>query len=193
MPALKNPKHEQFVQLIVRGTKYGWTQGEAYQRAGFKSSGHGAEVNASKLLKKTDIKARLAEIAAPGVKKAQVTVESLLAELEANIVGATVSQQHGAVNGAVALMGKLRGLLVDRVEIGGAGEFQQCESVDDVLDKLLSEEDPHDVLAWLDRMRVLVLERAGERAKVIEPPARPVTNEAERSIEYLRPTRKGRR
>ena len=44
----------------------------------------------------------------------EATVERLLAELETNIVGATAAQQHGAVNGAVQLMAKLRGLSTSR-------------------------------------------------------------------------------
>ena len=47
-------------------------------------------------MKKSEIRARLDELARPAFKKTQITVESLLAELEANIVGATVSGQHGA-------------------------------------------------------------------------------------------------
>src|SRR4051812_40426186 len=103
VPALQNPKHEQFVQLVFRGVRHGWSQGDAYQRAGFRSNGHAAEVSASRLLKKADIQARLAELSAPAFQKAQVTVETLLGELEANIVGATAAQQHGAVNGAIQL------------------------------------------------------------------------------------------
>jgi len=48
VPAL-SPKHEQFVQLVVRGVRYGWTQGEAYQRAGFRATGHAAETNCQPL------------------------------------------------------------------------------------------------------------------------------------------------
>jgi hypothetical protein len=148
MPAL-SAKHEQFVQLVVRGTRYGWTQGEAYQRAGFRSVGHAAEVCASRLLKKADIQARLAELSAPAFKKAQVTVESLLAELEANIAGATAAQQHGAVNGSVQLMAKLRGLLTDRVEIGGPGAFAPS-TVEEVLEQVSRELGPGaaTVFAW---------------------------------------------
>ena len=146
-------------------------------------------------MKKSEIRARLDELARPAFKKTQITVESLLAELEANIVGATVSGQHGAVNGAVALMGKLRGLLVDRVEIGGAGEFQQCENVDDVADILLADIDPADAPAMLDELRAKIEERASNQATVIEQPAptRP-SNEADKSIALYRTTRKsGRR
>jgi hypothetical protein len=189
MSALKNAKHEAFAQLTIRGTKYGWSQADIYQRAGFRASGHSAEVSASRLMKKPEIRRRLDELAAPAVKKAKVTVESLLAELEANIVGATAAQQHGAVNGAIMLMGKLRGLLIDRVEVGGVGEFDQCNSAEDVIDKLLGEQDPQDALDMLDVMRAMVLERASNGAQVVEPARRQI-DEASRSIELLRPRRR---
>jgi len=83
-------------------------------------------------MKKAEVRARLDEIAAPAFKKSQITVESLLGELEANIIGATAAQQHGAVNGAIQLMGKLRGLLTDRVEVevGVGREFKIEELID---------------------------------------------------------------
>lgn len=100
-------------------------------------------------VKKADIQARLAELSAPAFKKAQVTVESLLGELEVNIVGATAAQQHGAVNGSVQLMAKLRGLLTDRVEIGGPGSFGPS-TVDEVLEQVSQELGPGaaTVVAW---------------------------------------------
>ncbi|SIO54836.1 hypothetical protein SAMN05443247_07914 [Bradyrhizobium erythrophlei] len=195
MPALKNVKHEQFVQLIGRSARHGWTQGECYQRAGFRSGGHGAEVNASKLLKRTDIRARLGELSAPAFKKSQITVESLLAELEANIVGATVSGQHGAVNGAVALMGKLRGLLIDRVEVGGVDEFANLGSVADVAERLLGETEPGKLIELLDDLRDEVMRQAADRATRVDetPPLAPrLGDEFERSLALFR-AEKGKR
>jgi hypothetical protein len=71
MPALKNPRHEQFAQMIVLGTKNGWTQGAAYSRSGYKAEGQAAETNASRLLKNAQIQARLAELAEPVAKRTQ--------------------------------------------------------------------------------------------------------------------------
>jgi hypothetical protein len=197
MPAL-TAKHEQFVQLIARGARFGWTQGEAYQRAGFRATGHTAEVNASRLLKKADIQARLAELAAPAFKKAQVTVESLLAELEANIAGATAAQQHGAVNGAIQLMGKLRGLLTDRVEIGAPGDFGNGFSVDAAISDF-GNGDPGIALANFEEavldMRAELEARAAAYAKVIDTPtlAPRTSNEAAAALALLRPVPRSRR
>jgi len=80
LPALRNSRHEAFCQLTFEGSKYGWSQGTCYMKAGFRSAGHGAETNASRLLKKDDIRRRLAELGEGGAKKARVTAESLIAE-----------------------------------------------------------------------------------------------------------------
>jgi hypothetical protein len=77
----------------------------------------------------------------------------LIADLEAALSGATEAKQFGAVNGSVALMGKLTGLLTDRVEIGAPGNFSQCETTEQVVDKLLSEQSPADALLLLDEFR----------------------------------------
>lgn len=83
MPALKNIRHEQFARNLLAMTKTGGTQGNAYSKAGFKSEGAAADVCASKLLKITNgIAKRVEELMQNGAKRAEVTVQSLLAELE---------------------------------------------------------------------------------------------------------------
>jgi hypothetical protein len=44
MPALKNQKDEGFCQLTLQGTRLGWS--DAYLRAGYRTTGHAAEVSA---------------------------------------------------------------------------------------------------------------------------------------------------
>jgi hypothetical protein len=197
MPALKNQKHEQFCQLTIRGAKHGWSQAEIYQRAGFAASGHSAEVAASRLMKKPEIRARLSALVEPGVKKAQITVESLLAELETNIIGAATVNQHAAINGSITLMAKLRGLLVDRAEIGGPGEFANLDTREKVIDALIAVcPTPQETLALLDRIHDEVEARAAEMATTVEPTTlvpRGPSNEAERALELFRPKWKGRR
>jgi hypothetical protein len=56
MSALDNPRWEAFAQAIVIGIANGhdkpYSQGRAYQAAGYYAKGMSAEVNASRLLKK---------------------------------------------------------------------------------------------------------------------------------------------
>jgi hypothetical protein len=197
MPVLRNPKHEQFVQFIVQGAKLGWTQGESYQRAGYKASGHGAEVNAARLLKKAAIQDRLAELAAPAVKRTKITLDSLIDQFDAVFDGAMADKQFGAAGSAATVKSKLIGFLRDRVEVGGPGSFDACETVDDVVDKLLDDiGDAPDALEVLDNIRARVEQRAAAAAQDVtpEPPRDIAGGEAEKALVYLgRRPKPGRR
>jgi len=166
MPPLKNQKHENFANLIVHGAKNGWTQGECYQRAGFRASGHAAEVAASRLLKNVDIQARRVELAKPATQKTQITAESLIADFDKVIEGASGSAQWSSVNRAIELRGKLKGFLVDRVEISRPGDFANLGSVEEIIARLL-EDVGDDVPAWLaiiDQLRDALVKHAADRA-----------------------------
>ncbi len=93
------------------------------------------------------------------------------------------------------VQGKISGVLRERVEIGGPGAFDQCETADEVIDKLLGENDPQDVLTRIDAMRELVIERLSNQATIISPATapQPASDEVAKSLELFRPTRKGRR
>lgn len=169
MPVLENPKHERFCHLVIEGARKGLSQGAIYELAGYKARGHSAEQLGSQLLKNVEIQQRIAELSAPAVRKTQITAESLLNTLEANILAATEKGQHGAVNGSVALMAQLRGLLIDRVEVGEAGEFAGCTTVDQIVDKWLEADDPAETLAFVDELRELLVERLAHRATLISP------------------------
>jgi hypothetical protein len=74
-------------------------------------------------LTKSTIRGRIDELLARGAERAEVTVASLLEELE---VARQLAMQKGQASAAVqATMGKakLTGLIVDRREVGGAGDF----------------------------------------------------------------------
>jgi hypothetical protein len=134
MAPLKNQKHENFCRLTLEGARFGWTQGEIYQRAGYKARGHSAEVLGSQLLKNIEVQRRIAELSEPAVKKAAITAESLIADFDRIMEGAAGDKQWSSVNRAVELRAKLKGYLIDRVEVGGPGSFfSACESVADIV------------------------------------------------------------
>jgi hypothetical protein len=139
MAPLRNPKHEAFCQLMFEGARYGWSQGTAYMKAGFRSAGHGAETNASRLLKKADIRRRLAELGESGAKKARVTAESLIEKLDVVFDGSVAEKQFSAAGRAVEVQGKLAGVMTDRIEVGGPGEFGSLQTVDEVLELIARE------------------------------------------------------
>ncbi|SRR5258708_821977 len=197
MPVLKNIRHERFAQQLVHGQKFGWTRGSCYSRSGYKAEGESAESAAWRLLKNVEngIAARVAEIVGKGAKRAEVTVQSLLEELEAAREGATSAEQFAAVTGAVIAKAKLKGLMVDRLAVGSPSDFAACETVEQVLDKMLGEQTPAEALMQLDELRGLIEERASRTAIVIDaPPSAPSPgSETAMALATLRPAPRGRR
>ncbi|WP_316159810.1 hypothetical protein [Bradyrhizobium sp. SZCCHNRI20481] len=133
MPALKNTKHEAFANLVAKRDKTKMSVTVCYIASGYSTDGHAAEASATRLLSSAEVQARIAEINAPVVAKSRVTVASLLAELQATVEAARAAKQFGAVNGSLALIGKLTGLLVEKVEMGGPGEFADAKTPADIL------------------------------------------------------------
>ena len=170
MPILKNPRHEQFAQLVGKGAGYGWTQGEIYQRAGFRSGGHAAEVGASRLLKNADIRRRLEELAAPAVKRTKITLETLIDQFDQVFDGAMEDRQFGAAGSAATTKARLVGYLRDRLEIGGPGEFSGCKTPEEVVDLMIENAGgAQHALQQLDEIRSMVEARAADRAFDVTP------------------------
>jgi hypothetical protein len=187
---LKNQRRETFCRMIIEAAKRGLPQTWAYEKAGYRADGHSAEVNASRLLNYAEIKARIAELGAPAVRKTRVSIESLLNELETTINDARGDGQHSVVVNALTLSAKLVGLLRDRVEIGGVGEFAACETTEQVVATLLSDQSPAEALAGLDVLRGEIERHAANHATIVpaaEPawPREPGT-EADRSLALFR-------
>ena len=110
MPALTNPRHERFAQELAKGK----TADAAYVGAGYKANRH----NAAALARQEHISTRVAEITERGAVRAEITVASILEELEQARVaalGAETPQSSAAVSASMS-KAKLLGLVVDRSE-----------------------------------------------------------------------------
>lgn len=117
MPALENVRWERFAQELAKGT----SALAAYEIAGFKSG----KQNSARLREREVIKARLAELQAPAVKKTLITIDTLTAELEeARLLAIKLGQSSAAVSAAMG-KAKLLGFLIERVETGAPGEFEE--------------------------------------------------------------------
>jgi hypothetical protein len=176
MPALKSARHELFAQLICEGAKRGWSHGAAYSRAGYKAEGHAAEVAASRLLKNVEngIAARVQEIVGRGARRAEVTVESLLNELDDVLAGAMSSGQYAAARAAIDSKARLKGLFVDRVEVGAADPFRDCDTGDEVIDKVIAEAGgAHVLLEQLREFAEKIEHRAALTAVVVPERTKP--------------------
>jgi len=142
MPTLRNPRHERFArEYMKRGNAR-----QAYHAAGYearmprdRSKPAGIDVNASRLLKHPKVKARLSELQAMAAKREDITVHSLLADLEEDRGLAHREGQGSAAVQATMAKARLLGLIVDRKEAGKPGDFDALQSADEVIALVRSE------------------------------------------------------
>jgi hypothetical protein len=129
MPVLKNPRHEKFVQLLFEGEP----AIRAYELAGYKPH----QGNSSRLRWFEMVQGRLAELQAAAAKRSEITVESLMAELEDARQKATDLNQLSAAVRATGEKIKLSGLAVQKIEIANTNDFEPCETIEEVTTTLL--------------------------------------------------------
>jgi hypothetical protein len=114
VPILSNQRHEAVaLAYIADPQKIGW---RAYQSVYPKSSQHAAETMFSRMLKKVEFRARVAELQAGAAAEAEITLESLLRESEeARRMAMSLNQSSAAV-AAIKLKAELSGHYVQRKE-----------------------------------------------------------------------------
>ena len=125
MPILENPRHEAFAQRLARGS----SASAAYVEAGYKENRH----NAATLARKQHILARVSELqeeqlaihqqaTAQAAANAQVTIESLIAEVDAARIKA-MSEKGGAAAAVSALIAKakLAGMWREKIDQHNTG------------------------------------------------------------------------
>lgn len=112
------PKREAFAQAVASGMM----QTDAYRKA-FKvregTKPESVQVSASKLMSDPMVRQRVEEIRAPVVKKAQITLESHLADLKMIRDLALKAEQYAAAITAETNRGKASGLYTEKVEHSG--------------------------------------------------------------------------
>src|SRR6516164_8277358 len=129
MPALKSQRKEKFVLALFEGR----SATEAYTLAGYKP----CRQNAARLTTKDDIQQRLAKLQSEAARSSQVTVASLLAELEDARSQATSLKQFSAVVRSIESKARISGLLTEKIEVKTISEqFDGCPSVEDIIEVL---------------------------------------------------------
>ena len=142
MPSGLTAQEEVFCQNVVRGNNQSDAYRAAYDTSRFKDST--IHRNAKAIMEKNKIKARIAELRAPVIKKVQITLEEHLIKLgQLSDLAAAKDQYSAAINGEM-LRGKVSGLYVDKVEskninINGslASEIKLSRLTDDELAEYL--------------------------------------------------------
>lgn len=157
MPVLKNPRHEAFCQHIIMGD----SAYEAHAAAGYERN-YG---NAIRLKGNEKIERRIAELQARAAKKNDVTVASLVDELEEAREAAHSAEQFSAATQAILGKAKLAGLLRDKVEIGGVGDFDACQTEQECLQVFMAQlGGPREALAFAESLREAILRELGDLA-----------------------------
>jgi phage terminase small subunit len=107
-------KQERFCLLIVKGE----VQTKAYLKAGYKThSLKTTEANASRLAGNAKVQLRIADLRAKAAQKAGISLETLTDELMSITAQARQLEQPAAATGALALVARLHGLLVDQKQV----------------------------------------------------------------------------
>lgn len=131
MPILSNPRHEKFAQELATGK----SATEAYINAGFRAS----RQNAGRLKTKDDIVTRVAELQGNAARSTEVSIQSLIRELDDAINVAKEKGQAQAMVSAAGLKAKLTGLMVDKQEVRLTNVGSANQSVEDVADAFIAE------------------------------------------------------
>lgn len=112
MAPLSNQRHEAFCRLVSKGE----AASRAYSSV-YRVSGHTAEVNGSKLLRNTELVARINELQGAAAKRSEKTIESLVEQLDEIIEFARRCKQPAVMVSAVNSQARLLGLMVDKSEV----------------------------------------------------------------------------
>lgn len=120
MPALGNPKHERFAQLLAKGL----TADEAYQEAGYAEN----RGNATRLKANESVLRRVAEIQERAAVRTEITVATLTDRLLAIAAKGESSTEAPLLSVARASLmdaAKLNGLVVEKQELNASGELAE--------------------------------------------------------------------
>jgi hypothetical protein len=111
-PIKLGDRQEQFCQQILSGKSYA----EAY-RIAYGASQSASEANGPRLIRSDRVQARIAQLRADWAAAERVTIPFLTRELFATAAEARAALQHGAAVSAYTTIGKMHGLLTDKLQV----------------------------------------------------------------------------
>lgn len=131
---LKNPRHEKFVRTYLTEMANGGTAKAAYEKVypgPFKKDV--SKACAHNLLQKPKVKRRIREMRMDIKRRADISFEKILTDYQDAMERARAKDDPGNIIAAAREQAKLVGLLIDRKEVGSAGDFERMESISDIL------------------------------------------------------------
>lgn len=116
MPALANHKFELFAQAKAKALGHA----AAYRKAGY-NPGNDAQAagGGQKLARHPEVKARIAELKSVQLKRHNISVDSIVADLEKVYRLGMRTKQPAAACGAKMCQAKMLGLYVEKTEVEG--------------------------------------------------------------------------
>jgi phage terminase small subunit len=130
MPQLINPRHERF----VRHWRKTGNAAASYIAAGYEpQSRNSLDAAACRLLRHHKVIARLRELERSMVQKTEISLQLLIDQLAEDRRQAKALGQIAPAIQATIAQAKLTGHLVERKEVGAAGDFAGLKSAEDVL------------------------------------------------------------
>lgn len=121
-------------ELFLRELMKTGVAAEAWRRVYKPKSFYGAQVSACRTLKKPHVRRRYNELLERQMKKSDITVDKVLADYQHALDLAKSQGKAADIVNAAQAQAKLVGLLRDKVEVGGVGDFQDINSVADILE-----------------------------------------------------------
>ena len=142
MPVLRYPRHERLVREFL---KNGGNAADAYRKTWKAYPGKpliakkSPAVIACRILQYPHVKARLEELQTQMAKKADITMEKILSDYQHALNLGKAQGKAGDIVAAATAQAKLVGLLRDRVEAGAPGDFDNLDSVGEILTRVEEE------------------------------------------------------
>ena len=144
MAALKNMRHEWFAREYVKTGVGAEAYRRVYPTARRKDV---AKANASRLLTYDCVDRRVVELQEQAMKRSDITIEKILGDYQTALEMAKGLEKPGDVTNAATAQAKLVGLLIDRREVGNAGEYDNMASIEAVLQRISETEGPKAAIA----------------------------------------------
>jgi phage terminase small subunit len=131
-----NPRQLRFIDHYIKTGN----QSRSYMLAGYEPKSRNAlDANASQLVRNPKIAAEIGRRKRALIKRNDVTLDKLLAELAEDRALARSLGQPGAAIQATQLTARLVGLLVDRKQTGSPGDFAHLSTPAEVVDAIRKE------------------------------------------------------
>lgn len=150
MPELKLHRHEKFARAYVKLNNAAAAYREAYGQ-----KGHTARINGWCLLnQRVGVRARVEELRVQMAKRADITEDKILSDYQWAIESAKAQDKPNEVTVAATAQAKLVGLLRDRIETGEVGDFENMNTLSEVLEAVKDLVSPEAALALANAFKI---------------------------------------